>query len=69
MKASELVKTYRLRSGMSQVALADASGVPQTTISTIEHGANPSWEIMKKLALALNMSVDDLMGTTEEAAQ
>lgn len=63
MQASELIKTYRDKRGLSQVSLADKSGVPQTTISTIEHGANPSWEIMKKLALALNITVDDLMGT------
>lgn len=67
MKASELVREYRLRSRMSQVELSKLSGVPQTTISAIEHGVDPTWANMRRLALALNITVDDLMGTEVKA--
>lgn len=63
MKASELVRLYRKRSHMSQTELSNLSGVAQTTISAIERGVDPTWDNMKKLALALNITVDDLMGT------
>lgn len=63
MRAGELIKKYRDKRGMSQLGLSMASGVPQATISDIEHGANPQWETMKKLALTLNITVNDLMGT------
>lgn len=63
MKASELVLLYRKRSHMSQTELSNLSGVAQTTISAIERGVDPTWDNMKKLALALNITVDDLMGT------
>ncbi|WP_125579186.1 helix-turn-helix domain-containing protein [Lacticaseibacillus suibinensis] len=63
MKAGELIKYYRDKTAMSQTSLAIKSGVSQTTISAIEHGTDPTWENMKKLALALNITVDDLMGT------
>jgi transcriptional regulator with XRE-family HTH domain len=48
---------------MSQSELSNLSGVAQTTISAIERGVDPTWDNMKKLALALNITVDDLMGT------
>ena len=63
MKASELVRLYRKRSHMSQTELSNLSGVAQTTISAIERGVDPTWDNIKKLALALNITVDDLMGT------
>lgn len=63
MKASELIKKYRTKMAMSQTMLADVSGVPQTTISAIENGADPKWDNMKKLARVLNITVEDLMGT------
>ena len=63
MKASELVRLYRKRSHMSQTELSNLSGVAQTTISAIERGVDPTWDNMKQLALALNITVDDLLGT------
>ncbi|MFD1430592.1 helix-turn-helix transcriptional regulator [Lacticaseibacillus mingshuiensis] len=63
MKASDLVREYRKRARMSQVDLADISGVPQTTISAIERGTDPSWNTLKRLAITLNITVEDLMGT------
>ncbi|MFD1441548.1 helix-turn-helix domain-containing protein [Lacticaseibacillus hegangensis] len=53
MKAGELVKQYRNAQDMSQTTLSDWSGVSQTTISAIEHGADPTWGNMRKLAIAL----------------
>lgn len=58
---------YRLKRGMSQVALAETSGVAQSTISAIEHGVDPTWENMKRLANALHINQRDLMGAKEVA--
>ena len=65
MTIGQLIIKYRTQLGMSQLALATQSGVPQATISDIEHGADPHWETMKKLAITLNISVGDLLGTQE----
>jgi transcriptional regulator with XRE-family HTH domain len=67
MKAGELISKYRTKLGMTQTALADKSGIGQTTISSIEHGTDPTWETMKPLAIALNITAEDLMGTEVKA--
>ncbi|ASN59797.1 transcriptional regulator [Latilactobacillus curvatus] len=54
------IRELRLSLGLSQSALADKSGVPQTTISAIESGTNLTYETAKKLAKALGVSTDDL---------
>lgn len=46
---------------MSQSDLAIKSGVPQTTISDIEHGANPTWNTVKKLAIVLDLKIEDFL--------
>lgn len=47
---------------LTQKALEDLSGVEQRTISGIETGEvrNPGWQIVARLAQALELSVDEL---------
>ncbi|AJO74739.1 transcriptional regulator [Lactiplantibacillus plantarum] len=54
------IRELRQKLGLSQSALADKSGVPQTTISAIESGTNLTYETAKKLARALGVSTDEL---------
>lgn len=54
------IKELRQNLGLSQSALADRSGVPQTTISAIESGTNLTYETAKKLSKALGVTTDEL---------
>jgi transcriptional regulator with XRE-family HTH domain len=54
------IRELRQKLGLSQSALADKSGVPQTTISAIESGTNLTYETAKKFARALGVSTDEL---------
>ncbi|GEP71985.1 hypothetical protein FD12_GL001584 [Lentilactobacillus rapi DSM 19907 = JCM 15042] len=60
------IRELRQAMGLSQSALADKSGVPQTTISAIESGTNLTYETAKKLAKALGVTTDEL---SEEVVQ
>jgi transcriptional regulator with XRE-family HTH domain len=50
------LREARKRRGLTQVELADLSGVEQTQISRIEKGrvGRPRWETVAKLSRALN---------------
>jgi transcriptional regulator with XRE-family HTH domain len=58
----------RKLAGLTQLELGRLSGVPHNTISRIELGKNPeiSTGTLKKLALALNVSTDYLLGLKDE---
>jgi transcriptional regulator with XRE-family HTH domain len=64
----EKVVMEREKLGMTQKALADASGLPQATVSRIERGliAQPRVEVLKRLAGALHITVDYLVGRTQQ---
>jgi transcriptional regulator with XRE-family HTH domain len=53
---------------MSQAELARATGVDCTTISKLISGSrsNPSLEIVKKIANALDVTVDELISDKKE---
>jgi len=56
------LRTYRELRGLTQVALAALSGVNRVQITDIESGKRGgSVETFRKLALALNVTVDDLV--------
>ncbi len=56
------LKVWRRYSGMSQAALATQSGTHQSTIAQIESGHRKgSIAVLKKLATAMNVDVDDLV--------
>ena len=57
----------RKRRDLSQVELAKKAGLPATAISHFESGGRkPSFDNLRKLADALDVSIDYLMGRTDE---
>lgn len=56
------LRDIRTAKGITQEDLEASSGVTQTTISSIERGTNkrPSWETVRRLAIALNVAPDEL---------
>lgn len=64
---SENIKKARNDSHLSQRALADIIGVSQQTVGSWEIGrTSPDNEMLKKLASFFNVSVDYLLGRTDE---
>lgn len=56
------VKVWREYRGLTQAKLANAAGISIPYLSQIEHDERePSTNILKKLAEALNVSLDDLV--------
>lgn len=56
------LKALRHQKGMSQEALAEASGLSLRTIQRIENGiTNPTGDSLKRLANALNVNPDELI--------
>ena len=64
MKFSERLKELREENNMTQEQLAKVSGVSSRTIQRYECGTSrPRLDAAEKLAKALNISVDQLLGT------
>ena len=61
------LRTARVRlRGVSQAELGAATGLPATSIAHFEQGTRkPSFDNLRKLATALEVSVDYLMGRVE----
>ena len=63
MLFSEGMKTERKKRGMNQKELSQRSGVPQSTISTIEKGTGTPTEVpMVMIAAGLGCTVGKLLG-------
>lgn len=63
MTIGDILKNKRKSAGLTQVQLAEASGVSQQAISFIESGRNtPSEGTMRLLAKGLSCSITELMG-------
>ena len=60
---AENIKLYRKEKGLSQRALVRASDVTYSELSKIEAGyiQNPGVITVQKIAMALGVSLDDLM--------
>ena len=57
------VRRLREALGMSQQRLADLSGIPRPTWASLETGAaNPTLTVLSKAAIALNVSIEELIG-------
>jgi len=57
------LKKLRSARGWNQVAMAKQAGITQAALSQIENGHRmPSLLVLKKLANALNVTVEELMG-------
>ena len=64
---SERLKAVRERRGMSQADLAKKAGLQPTAISHFETGTrSPSFDNLRKLTDALNVSTDYLRGRSEK---
>lgn len=61
------IRELRLKRGLSQQALADRVGIPQTHVSAIEVGAKfPNLMTVLRFALALECKVTDLVRVFDE---
>ncbi len=63
MRFCEKLKKIREEKGMTQVELANLTGLGQSTISNLEslHNRKVTADSVKKLAKALNVPIDELM--------
>lgn len=60
---ADALRRYRERKGLTQKELAQICGITQTTVSEIENGkANPTLEVLQRLAEALGVPVVGLLG-------
>ena len=67
MEIGKQIERLREETGMSQSALARAIGTSQSAVSQIESGErNPSFEMLRHIAKALNISVPHLTGASVE---
>lgn len=65
----ERLRYWRLQRGYSQTQLSWRSEITPTQISRLERGVqSPSLDTVKKLAGALDITVDDLIEPNGEAA-
>ncbi len=63
VKIAKRIKQYRIKSGLTQVALGDIAGISSTTIARVEGCVNPpSLETIEKLAKAFGVKVSDILG-------
>ena len=64
---SQRLKALREKSGLSQIEVASKIGVPANTYGNYERGQRePDFEITKKLARFFKVSVDYLIGETND---
>jgi transcriptional regulator with XRE-family HTH domain len=67
MEIGKRIEEIREQAGMSQSALARSIGTSQSAISQIEAGErNPSFDMLRQIAKALNVSVPHLVGAEVE---
>lgn len=64
---SENIKKYRKKKGLSQDKLAKLADVTHTTLVKLESGVNdnPTVRTLRKIADALEISLDELAGREE----
>lgn len=62
------IRIKRLATGLSQGELANRAGVSPSYLSDLERGkfTNPGVEVICRLALALNCTLEDLVDYREE---
>lgn len=64
------LRTARETRRLSQTALAAKAGLPQTSIAHFEGGSRkPSFDTLRRLANALEVTTDYLLGRTDEMAR
>ena len=66
MKIAESLKRFRLQGGYSQGEVAEKIGIMQQMYYKYEADKNiPSAEVIKKIAVAFNVSTDYLLGLSD----
>ncbi|RHX82929.1 helix-turn-helix domain-containing protein [Leptospira stimsonii] len=64
------LKLFRKKKNWSQTELAKNAGTTLTHINRLETGkSNPSIEIVQKIALALEVSIDDLVSVRDNSKE
>ena len=64
------IRQLRERRGLTQQQLAKISSVPRPTIANLESGsANPTLNVLIKVAAALSVSIEELIGAPRAQAQ
>jgi len=64
------VKRLRESRGLSQQSSAELSGIPRPTWASLESGAaNPTLTVLSRVATALQVSIEELIGAPRTAAQ
>jgi XRE family transcriptional regulator, regulator of sulfur utilization len=64
------VRTLREARNLTQVQIAKSAGIPRATWAHIESGAgNPTLFVLTKIALALSVPVEELIGRRAKAAR
>ncbi|CAG9240003.1 hypothetical protein BCAR13_920007 [Paraburkholderia caribensis] len=66
LPVGDIIRLRREQKGLSQVALADASGLSSQYISLLELGRNPSLDTLSSLAASLGCKVSDIILDAEE---
>lgn len=67
MTLGNRIKNYRVERGMTQIELAKKAGLSQGYLSDLEKNRfNPTTPIIIGIAVALDVSVDGLLGMNEE---
>lgn len=67
MNAAQRLKQLREDRSLSQADLAEVSGIPQSNISRYERGIDIPAPNLIKLASALQVTADYLLGVSEDA--
>ena len=66
---AERLKAARALRGWTQAELAERAGLPPTSIAHFESGSRkPSFDTLRRLAAALDVSTDYLLGRTDDPA-
>lgn len=61
------MRQFREKRGITQEALAPQAGVTTGTLGLIERGhANPTWDTVKGIAAALDVSIGELAKLSEK---
>ena len=69
MEFSERLKTLRKEAGLTQVDVAEKLGISQPAYASWERGAKkPTQDNLVKIAQILNVSVDYLVGNSQETS-
>lgn len=64
------LRSLREGRGLSQQAVADLSGIPRPTWASLETGAaNPTLNVLSRAAAALQVSIEELIGSPRSAVR